>query len=445
MEFQYKNVLIWGYGISGRSVEKVLIDLGVDYTVLDEGNKVTGGGFIGKLTKKIISRFDLIVLSPGINYHRKEIEWANKLGIDVISEIEFGYMFLNPKSKVIAVSGTNGKTTTVNLIYNLLKTAGKKVCEVGNIGKPFSEIYKKNYDYVVLELSSFQLEELKHFRADISILLNIAPDHIDRHGSFENYIKAKLNIFKNQQKNDYAIINEDDEIIRNCKGVSAKKITYSLQSNKYKYWLNNGCIYKNKKALLDLNEFNISPVFYQDVMCTLIVSEILDFEAVYIRNMLSDYMFLSHRCEFVTKSNNIEYYNDSKATNIHAVEHCLQCMPNGKSILLLLGGLNKDLDFKDFVTNMPDSVVRVVAFGKARRKIYKAKKYNKNICFAMEKSLHNVMANIDDYLDGIDTVLLSPACASFDEFKSYEDRGDYFKKKVLLKRDRDEKAKVKEG
>ena len=189
MEFQYKNVLIWGYGISGRSVEKVLIDLGVDYTVLDEGNKVTGGGFIGKLTKKIISRFDLIVLSPGINYHRKEIEWANKLGIDVVSEIEFGYMFLNQKSKVIAVSGTNGKTTTVNLIYNLLKTAGKKVCEVGNIGKPFSEIYKKNYDYVVLELSSFQLEELKHFRADISILLNIAPDHIDRHGSYENYIK----------------------------------------------------------------------------------------------------------------------------------------------------------------------------------------------------------------------------------------------------------------
>ena len=136
MEFQYKNVLIWGYGVSGRSVEKILIDQDIEYTILDENSKINGGGFIDKVSKKEIVNYDLIVVSPGVDVNRKELIFAKSIGVEIVSEIEFGYMFLNPKTKVIAVTGTNGKTTTVDMIYNLLKLSGKKVIELGNIGKP---------------------------------------------------------------------------------------------------------------------------------------------------------------------------------------------------------------------------------------------------------------------------------------------------------------------
>ena len=222
MDFKYKNVLIWGYGASGRAVEKVLIDKSIDYEILDEDEKINGGGFLDKLTKKDIKKFDLIVLSPGVDFNRWEIKFAKSNGVNVISEIEFGYMFLYPKTKVVAVTGTNGKTTTVDMISRVLKEANYNVAALGNIGNPLSGAYGKKYDFVVVELSSFQLKNTKNFKADIAVILNIDYDHLDRHKSYEDYIESKLKIFNNQQKNDIAIINLDDPILSQIKNINGK-------------------------------------------------------------------------------------------------------------------------------------------------------------------------------------------------------------------------------
>ncbi len=432
MEFKYNNVLIWGYGVSGRAVEKVLIDLDKDYTILDENAKITGGGFIGKISKKDILNFDLIVLSPGVDIYRKEIVFAREKGIEVVSEIEFGYMFLDRKTKVIAVTGTNGKTTTVSMICNLLKLAGKKVAELGNIGNPFSEIYKKNFDFVVVELSSFQLELCMNFRANISIILNIAPDHIDRHKSYENYVNAKLNILKNLQKNDVAIINQDCDYLLKDKEIIYKKYLFSMNNNKTKYSCLNSKIFKARKEVLDLQNFSrVSSIFYQDILAVYACLDNLQLDVSLIGKLLQEYKFLSHRCEFVTKINNIEYFNDSKATNVHSVEWCVNNI-NKSNILLLLGGQNKGLDFKEFIINLnKDKVIKIIAFGKAKNKIYGLKKFNKDIKFNKEKNLKSLLNNLDKYLDEVETVVLSPGCASFDEFDSYIARGDYYKKSVL--------------
>lgn len=438
MDFQYKNVLIWGYGVSGRAVEKVLIDMGVDYTILDEGEKINGGGFVDKISKKTIINYDLIVLSPGVDYTRKEIAYAKSCGINVISEIEFGYMFVDADTKIVAVSGTNGKTTTVDLVFNMITNAGYSVCEVGNIGKPFSEIYGKHYDYIVVELSSFQLDMCKNFRADIAILLNIAPDHIDRHKTFANYINAKLKIFNNQQKKDYAIINYDDSLLRGLKNINSKKLTFSTLNNKAKYSCINDKIYKGSKEVLDISDAKIENIFLGDILAMMAVADILGVDIKSVEKTIKEYELLAHRCEFVAKIDGVSYYNDSKATNIHAVENCLKNL-KFDNVLLLLGGRNKSLDFKDFIVNMNPKVKKIIAFGECGKKIYALRKYNKDIEFVCQKNLHKTMSNLHSYLDNISAVVLSPACSSFDEFTSYMDRGDFFKKSILEMKVNDDK------
>ena len=443
MEFQYKNVLIWGYGISGRAVEKILVNKGCNYVILDERIKIDGGNYISKISKKNIRLFDLIVLSPGVDINKKEIVFAESIGIDVISEVEFGYMFLPPTTKVIAVTGTNGKTTAVELMYNLLKLAGKTVVELGNIGNPFSEVYGKNYEYVVAELSSFQLQKLKHFKADISVLLNIAPDHIDRHKTFENYIDAKLNIFNNQTKNDYAILNADDDIVKDLKISNVNRLYFSSNGEKVKYSICDNCIKKQNKKVLCLDDYKLSEVFLSDVLACFVICDILSIDTEVFCKLLNSYKFLPHRYEYVAKSNNVVYINDSKATNVHATNYALK-KTKSNNVMLLLGGRNKDLDFKEIFNNHNNKIRKVIAFGECRKKIFSYRKKYKEIEFVMLKNLKTVMDEIHKYLTDIEVVLLSPACASFDEFSSYMERGDYFKKCIKNKRIENEKKESKD-
>ncbi|MBE5734892.1 MAG: UDP-N-acetylmuramoyl-L-alanine--D-glutamate ligase [Clostridiales bacterium] len=428
MEFGYKNVLIWGYGISGRAVEKVLIDLDVDYTIMDEGIRVDGGGFISKVTKKNIADYDLIVISPGVSGDRKELEYARSIGIRVVTEVEFGYMFLSSKTKVIAVTGTNGKTTTVNLIYHILHSAGYSVAELGNIGKPMTEVYGENYDYVVVELSSFQLQYVEDFHANIAILLNVAPDHIDRHKTFENYLNAKLNIFCNQTKKDYMLSNVDDEIFNDI-DACARTVTYSFSQSKARYTINNGIIMKGKEEYVDLKKMSIAPVFYQDVMCAVIVADIIKVDLSKIIEGVQSYTFLPHRCEYVTTLNDVDYYNDSKATNIHATQKCIKCL-NYERITILIGGKNKSLDLKEMILNMDKKVHRIIAFGECSRQIYSSKKLRPDVEFFRYRTLSDAMVNISKWNTDTDCVVLSPACASFDEFTSYIARGEYFRSEI---------------
>ena len=195
MNFKYKKVLILGYGLSGHSVEDVLFYNYIDYLIYDDKLNYDCEKFISKLNSKTLNGVDLAVLSPGISIYSKMVKKLKKLGIKIVSEIEFAYMFCN--ARIIAVTGTNGKTTTAKLIYHILKNSGAKAQLLGNVGTPFSNIYKGDTDVAVVEVSSFQLEAIEHFYPEIAILLNIAPDHIERHKTFENYVNAKFEIFKN--------------------------------------------------------------------------------------------------------------------------------------------------------------------------------------------------------------------------------------------------------
>lgn len=421
MDFDYKNILIYGYGKSGKAVENVLKDIGKKYMIFDKKMKINGGYFLSKLSRKIIKQFDLIVISPAIPIDDKMLKIAENTGIKIIGELEFGFWFTS--ADVIAVTGTNGKTTTTHLINLALNKLGFKAGEYGNIGNPLTEAYKKDLDYIVCEVSSFQLESTDKFAPYVSVLTNISQDHLNRHKTFEKYVKLKQSIFKNSDPSDIAILNGKDEICKNiAKNISGKVVEFNSEKG---YHEENGTVYFKCEKMFELNDNIKKYTYIENILACISVLDLLGLNASIINELQLDETH--HRMEKFLTYNGVEYINDSKATNPHSTLKALGEISG--DIVLLLGGSDKDFDFTLLVKSLPENVRKIITFGQAGKKIHKiCKKFGKSTTY--EKTLQNVINHIDGVTKFGDTVLLSPACASFDEFLNYEERGDFFKKSI---------------
>jgi len=389
----------------------------------------------GQHSEDRILSSDLIVKSPGIPPSAGIIQKAKSMGISVVSEIEFAYRY--GSGKIIAVTGSNGKTTTSNLIYHLLKKAGKNVALAGNVGESYAaKVAEQSYDYYVIEVSSFQLEDIIHFKPDISIILNITPDHLDRYDNdIQGYIEAKFEILKNADGDTYFIYNLDDEILLKelkKRKIQANQIPFSIKKKLEEgAFLSNDQIIinlKNKQTTMSVHELALQGKHnIYNSMAASIAGRILELRKEVIRDSFSDFQNIEHRLEFVVKVHGISFINDSKATNINSTWYALESIEN--KIIWIVGGIDKGNDYLQIKDLVADKVKAIVCLGKDNKKIIEA--------------FRDVVPDIvetDSALDAVkqayelgtknDTVLLSPACASFDLFESYEDRGHQFKKAV---------------
>lgn len=398
-----------------------LIDNGIDY---EEGQH----------SESEIMTADLVVKSPGIPKEAPIIQKLNEKHILVISEIEFASRFTD--SKIIAVTGSNGKTTTASLIHYILSVAGMNVGLGGNIGRSFADLVAEGgFDCYVLEISSFQLDDIVSFKPYIAILLNITPDHLDRYDyKLELYAKAKFRITENQSHEDYFVYDFDDENIAELIkeiDTTAKKVAYSMNTN-----LDEGAYADDEKMMInypDKFEIPISGISLRgkhniyNSMAAATTANILKIRKDVIRRSMSDFSAVEHRLEFVLKVGGVEFINDSKATNVNAAYYALESMKN--PTVWIVGGTDKGNDYSEVFELVQKKVKAIVCLGVDNSKIMSA--FDGMVENIVEtKSMEEAVRSAYFFSEKGDTVLLSPCCASFDLFKNYEDRGKQFKEEV---------------
>jgi len=385
----------------------------------------------GSHSENEILSADEIVKSPGIPDGIKIIQLAKENRIPVISEVEFAYRYTN--AKIVAISGSNGKTTTTLLVGHILKNAGYDVLVTGNIGTGFSRsILERDYDYIVLELSSFQLDGIVDFKADVAIILNITPDHLDRYNNdFQLYVKSKLKITNKQEKKDFLIYNIDDENIKNHIETSGRKIPFSIKET----IKNDGAFYKNKQININLNnnKMTIQELALQgkhnvyNSMAAAVASRVLEVKDSIIRQSLLDFQNIEHRLEYVLTVHGIDFINDSKATNINSVWYALESMH--KQTVWIVGGVDKGNNYDELLELVKDKVKAIVCIGEDTKSIHET--FGNDIKDIVDaKSMIEAVRLSYEFATKGENVLLSPACASFDMFQNFEHRGIEFKNSV---------------
>jgi UDP-N-acetylmuramoylalanine--D-glutamate ligase len=389
----------------------------------------------GKHTEEEILSATEIIKSPGIPEKAPIIKLVHEKGIPVISEIEFaGRYTIGVK---ICITGSNGKTTTTNLIWHMLKKAGKKVALTGNVGNSFAlAVAEGGYDYYVIELSSFQLDGMYDFKADIAILLNITPDHLDRYGyELQNYVDSKFRVAQNQTKSEYLIYWAEDPIIR---AELAKKqfgmtlLPFSADRNDgmTAFIENDELIinYKHKTNLMTIHDLALKGRHnIYNSMAAAIAGKVLNIRKDVIRESLTDFQGVEHRLEPVISVQGINFINDSKATNVNSTWYALECMET--KVVWIAGGIDKGNDYTELFEVVKKKVKAVVCLGKDNKKIVDS--FRDKVPTIIETTSMDEAVRSSYYLAANgDTVLLSPACASFDLFNNYEDRGRQFKNAV---------------
>lgn len=430
-----KNVLLFGFGISGQGAYALLKQFGANIflcanNLSNFSNEDLSVKLLKKVTSKIIKGMDLIILSPTTQLSRKCVKTVKANQIECIGEIEFAYRYCN--ADVLAVTGTNGKTTTATLLNDMVATTyGTHL--LGNIGKSFAgEVLTINEgEKVILECSSFQLAQTKMFCPHVACLLNLAPDHLDIHKDLSEYYNAKLKIFANMTSADFAVINFDDNTCYELtKGLQAQTYYFSLKQECKGVFLKDETIFFSDGIITYTIERleNIKYIGAHNlcnIMCAICMAILSGVSIENILDVLKNFHLPPHRLEFVRKYKGVEYYNDSKATNISS---CVEgCKSFKKNIHLLLGGSDKGEDFKNFASQLPDNVKVIYLFGKIQRKLYKILK--KQHLFEVYKCETLASATRFSALKAQqeEVVLLSPACASFDSYKNFEERGNSFK------------------
>jgi UDP-N-acetylmuramoylalanine--D-glutamate ligase len=440
-----KKIVILGAGESGTGSAILALKQGFDVFVSDTGTikdqyreLLDKNGIKweqGIHTEKRILSAGEVIKSPGIKEDAPIVVKLHEKGIPVISEIEFAGRYTNAIK--ICVTGSNGKTTVTNLLYHILKKAGKNVAMTGNVGNSFAmAVAEGSYDYYIIELSSFQLDGMFDFKAEIAILLNITPDHLDRYGhKLQNYIDSKFRITQNQTKSDFFIYWAEDPIIKAelaKKEYGATMLAFSDTSvkNMTAYIEENELIidYPHKTHLMTIHELALKGRHnIYNSMAAAIASKVLNIRKDVIRESLSDFQGVEHRLEPVFKVSGINFINDSKATNVNSTWYALECMET--DVIWIVGGVDKGNDYSELFPVVKQKVKAVVCLGKDNKKIIDAFK-DKVPTIIEATSMEEAVRSAYYLAKKGETVLLSPCCASFDLFNNYEDRGRQFKAAV---------------
>lgn len=387
----------------------------------------------GVHSEEKILNADLVIKSPGIPETAPLVQSLRKKGVPVVSEIEFGLKYTN--AKTIGITGTNGKTTTTLLTHHMLTKAGLNAGLAGNVGKSLAwQVADTEFDYLVLELSSFQLDDMYDSRINLAVLLNITPDHLDRYGNMEAYINSKFRITQNQTKEDAFIYCADDATITSSLNASqkAKRYPFSLNAT-----VAEGAYIEQNNLNINLNNSNFTMSIHElalqgkhnsyNSMAAGIVGRLLELRKETVRESLSDFNAVEHRLESVGKVQGIEFINDSKATNINSTWYALECM--NQPVIWIVGGVDKGNDYSIVADLVKDKVKAIICLGTDNEKIHKAFEGIVETIVDTQSAEEAVKASYYLGKKG-DAVLLSPACASFDLFENYEDRGRKFKTAV---------------
>ena len=441
---EIRNALVVGLAKSGVSAANLLHKLGANVTVTDEKGEETLSDNVKKLEKGIslklnghdsvnINGIDLTIISPGVPWDSPFLNKIREKGIRIMSEVEFAFQQL--QAPFIAITGTNGKTTTTTLTGEILKRGGKKVFVGGNIGNPLCEevLNGGKSELVLSEISTFQMEGSETFKPYISAILNITPDHLDRHESMDEYIELKKRVFINQDENDYMILNLDDEITAGFSTeVRGKKVFFSRLKE-----VENGAfvredkiIFKNdgrEETVCSLKDLKLIGVHnIENTLASVAISGICGISGKIMRDVISEFKGIKHRMELVREIRGIRFINDSKGTNVGATVKSLQSF--NEPIILIAGGKDKGSDYLPLKGLIEERVKFLILIGDAKKKIAKNLNGFKNRIEA--DTLENAVKEGFKRAKNGDIVLLSPACASFDMFRDYEDRGEQFEEIV---------------
>lgn len=447
MDIAGKNVLVFGSGISGIGAAGLLEERGASVTLYDGNDKLDVEEIRGKMKdgaktdivlgefpEELLGKLDLVIISPGVPTDLPIVNRMRESDIPVVGEIELAYEL--GKGEVLAITGTNGKTTTTALLGEIMKAVYDSAFVVGNIGIPYTNVVDETRDdsVIVAEMSSFQLESIVDFRPRVSAILNITPDHLNRHHTMEAYIQAKKNVAINQTAEDTCVLNYEDEVLREFGETLQTKVLYFSSKRKLDkgiYLEDGNIIYRNPDECLVCNvkELKLLGVHnYENVMAAVAMAAAYGVPMDSIRKTIKEFAGVEHRIEFVAEKNGVAYYNDSKGTNPDAAIRGIQAM--NRPTYLIGGGYDKQSEYKEWIESFDGKVKKLLLIGQTREKIAKE---------AEECGFTDIML-LDTFEDAVltaaklavpgEAVLLSPACASWGMFKNYEERGDKFKEIV---------------
>lgn len=448
MEVTGKKVLVFGSGISGIGAVKLLEDHGAEVILYDGNDKLDkvamkeqlGDGvkaeiILGEFPEKLIDTLDIAVLSPGVPTDLPVVNAMRDKKVAVIGEVELAYAF--GKGDVLAITGTNGKTTTTTLLGEIMKAYKEHTYVVGNIGNPYTVAARQMEEdaVAVAEMSSFQLESIVTFRPKVSAILNFTPDHLNRHHTMEAYVNAKKNIAKNQTEEDYCILNYEDKLTREFGNEVKARVLYFSSQRKLEegIYLEEGNIVYNyegvKETICHVDELQILGTHnHENVMAACAMAAVYGVPVGVIRESVKAFGGVEHRIEYVTEKNGVTYYNDSKGTNPDAAIKGIQAMK--RPTVLIGGGYDKGSEYTEWIESFDGKVKKLILLGDTREKIAADAEKCGFTDYMFVDSFEEAVLTAAKIAKEGEAVLLSPACASWDMFPSYEVRGEKFKEIV---------------
>lgn len=449
---QSQKVLVAGSGVSGISSARLLLDKGGEVILYDgnagldkeklrsefeEGDKISI--ILGELLRSDLKGVEMCIISPGISLEAPFVALLDEMKIPIWGEVQLAFQCA--KGRLAAITGTNGKTTTTALVGEIMKSKYEDVYVVGNIGIPYTQIALQTEDesITVAEVSSFQLETIMDFRPDVSAILNITPDHLNRHHTMENYIAVKESITMNQTEKDTCVLNFDDPVLREFgredhEGRKCRVVFFSSREILSEgYYLDGDtiCFAHNGRVspIVDTRELNLLGRHnYENVMAAIAISSTMGVSIDRIRRVVKEFKAVEHRIEFVLERSGVKYYNDSKGTNPDAAIQAIRAMPG--PTLLIAGGYDKQSEYDEWIEAFEDKVKYLVLIGQTRDKIAECAKAHGFTEIMYAEDMSEAVRVCASYANMGDNVLLSPACASWGMFKNYEERGRIFKECV---------------
>lgn len=438
MNYQGKNIVVLGLGRSGLAAARLLAREGAAVSVVDSGTgedlqkkatllrleKITV--HMGVAAESDATIYDLAILSPGIEPTAPLVSNVTQKGIPLLGELELAYSCCH--LPIVAITGTNGKTTTTELTTKALQGAGMRAIACGNIGLPFSEaiLQSDHLDLFVVEVSSFQLESIENFHPHVAVWLNLSPNHLDRYQSMDEYRAAKLRIFKNQQADDFAVVPEHFDC--DTAKINARCLTFSTATQKEDFSFHHHFLFYQGTPFLNINDTRLRGLHnVENLMAAFAVGVALKLPLTLLAHAIKDYTPPAHRCELVTEKNDVIWINDSKSTTLDAMEKAILSIEKSRSIILIAGGKNKGSSFKPLLSLVQKRVKIAILIGEIKDAI--ALDWETISCHQVQ-SMKEAVAMAGAAAAAGDTILLSPGTSSYDMFSDYQERGDCFKKAV---------------